>query len=817
MVCFVNFSIFATEARGRGRVIEFGWDMPTIPWLCENAAIAECTIPFDGIILDLGLGQGHGSLSWIAWAEDEIPSNVVQSAEEDIALLNDANFTRLRENSFFRLNTSGWYAPPDWFDTNFNSVVSNVTFMASAVYQTSLAGIAFDPEDYFSSCWHYPSRKYSATKTFAQYQAQVRLRGQEIAAAIKTACPGRDFVMLFTFANSLPFLSTDWWGHPLSEDTYGLLPAFIDGLLDEACGQIRIIDGLESCYPHITLAQFQGSVSNYEDGATLSSDPSRYLSCVGVGFGTWMDYRSNDFGWYTDPNDFGLNHFTPETFNQAMGFSTDLGEYSWVYTEIPNWYNGAVPEEYLNALSDVTGLPPTTACNELWARMARASEPDPNDTEQNLQPTVVLSWQAGNKAASHDVYLGTDADSVGDANTSETLGVYVRRQDACEYDPTIFLELGQTYYWRIDEVNGVNIWHGDVWSFTVIDDTGKALNPSPANGVANVPSNAILSWSAGLVAGSHDVYFGTDFIAVSDANTSRSEYKGRQPLASVSYDPDGLLDLDQTYYWRIDEINPGYEDSKGGIWSFTAVACMTVDDMESYCQGSGCRIHETWLDYLTNPTGALIYLETASVHGGSQSMGFDYENYIKWGEYSETERTFDDPCNWAALGVKALSVYFYGDPENDANATEQMYMGLEDSSGASSYAEVRYGDNGEDMNDIKVAEWKRWVSDFSESGVDLSEVKKIYIGFGDRFSPVAGGSGDVYFDDVEGCTQLCLENKPYADLTDDCAVNFKDLKVLCDQWLEIGSLSADLHPDGKIDNKDFAVLASEWLEDTLWP
>ena len=102
--------------------------------------------------------------------------------------------------------------------------------------------------------------------------------------------------------------------------------------------------------------------------------------------------------------------------------------------------------------------------------------------------------------------------------------------------------------------------------------------------------------------------------------------------------------------------------------------------------------------------------------------------------------------------------------------------------------------------------------DFSESGVDLSAVKKIYIGFGDRFSPVDGGKGDVYFDDIEGCGSACLENKPYADLTDDCAVDYKDLKVLCDQWLATGILSADLYPDGKVDAKDFAIIGNSWLE-----
>ncbi|MHC4674881.1 MAG: hypothetical protein ACYTBZ_20545, partial [Planctomycetota bacterium] len=334
----VGFAAFAPKAWGKGRVIEFGWDTPTIPWLCENAAITECTIAFDGIILDLARRESQSGLSWLAWAGSAIPFDLQQDAEEDIAFLNDTDFIRLRENSFFRLNSSGWSEPPDFFDADFNMVVSNITFMASAVYQTALAGIAFDPEDYFANCWHYPSQKYSATKTFGQYQVQVRQRGREVAAAIKTACPGRDFTLLFTFANSLPYISTQWWGHPLSEDSYGLLPAFIDGLLDEAGEQIRVIDGIESAYPNKTPAEFQGSISNYQGGATLSADPSRYLSCVGIGFGTWMDYRSDTFGWYTDPNEFNLNHFTPETFNQAMDISTDLAEFSWVYTQIPDWY-----------------------------------------------------------------------------------------------------------------------------------------------------------------------------------------------------------------------------------------------------------------------------------------------------------------------------------------------------------------------------------------------------------------------------------------------------------------------------------------------
>jgi hypothetical protein len=314
------------------------------------------------------------------------------------------------------------------------------------------------------------------------------------------------------------------------------------------------------------------------------------------------------------------------------------------------------------------------------------------------------------------------------------------------------------------------------------------------------------------------VYFGTDFSAVSDANTSQSEYKGNQPLASVSYDPPGLIDLARTYYWRIDQVNPGYADSKGDVWSFTVISCLTLDDMESYCLGTGCenKIYDTWIDYWTNSTGAIIWVGTAPkpVHGGSQSMLFDYDNDFLWGSYSETERAFDDPCDWAALGVKVLTLYFYGDPDNDANITEQMYVGLEDISGPGSYAQVTYPD----MTDIRVAEWQQWhiaLRDFNS--VDLANVKKVYIGFGNRDVPVPGGSGVVYFDDIGLDLPICVGPGPTADLTGDCVVDHKDLRIMAEQWLAAGGVAADLYPDSKVDGKDLAVLANGWLDDKLWP
>ncbi|MHC4501332.1 MAG: hypothetical protein ACYS21_19745, partial [Planctomycetota bacterium] len=413
---------------------------------------------------------------------------------------------------------------------------------------------------------------------------------------------------------------------------------------------------------------------------------------------------------------------------------------------------------------------------------ALAWDPDPADSAENVSPNATLSWQPGLYADSHDVYLGTDFDAVQDANTAETLGVYMARQDACEHDPCLSLELCRTYYWRVDEVNDANVCKGWVWSFTV--DDGKATYLSPANGSADIARDMTLSWSPGLVAGSHDVYLGTDFDDVSDGNTSSPEYKGNQPLGADTYDPCGLLELGVTYYWRIDEVNPAYADSKGDVWSFTVTDYIVVDDMESY-NTSDNMIGDTWLGGgYYNWTGAWLHLwvdPCEPVHAGQKSMKYDYDNTGGWwGDlhyYSEVARTFADPCDWSVSGIKVLTLYFYGDPDNDANAGEQAYVGLQDSNGPDSYAEVRYGHYGEDMNNIKSAEWRQWniaLSDFND--VNLACVEKVYIGFGDRSNlypgGTPGGSGTVYFDDIRLYSRKCApEFASVADLSGNCIVD----------------------------------------------
>jgi len=430
---------------------------------------------------------------------------------------------------------------------------------------------------------------------------------------------------------------------------------------------------------------------------------------------------------------------------------------------------------------------------------------------------VALSWKAGETAAWHDVYLGTGFSDVNEADTSSS--VHKGRQEVADtnYAPPQPLEYEQTYYWRIDEVNDVNMYKGSVWSFAIY--RAKASNPSPASGAGDLPRDVSLSWSPGFVATAHDVYLGTHKDDVDDADTSSSEYKGEH--SASNYDPPGLLDIATTYYWRIDEVS-GPDKWKGDVWSFTVMAYLVVDDMETYDDGDN-KIYDTWIDGFPMRNGARVSLGVdpcEPVHGGEQSMvyGYDNDDLLALGKYSEIERTFSDPCDWTVFGVKVLSLYFYGDPGNDATETEQMYVGLEDNTGSGSYAEVRYGDHGESMNDIKQAQWHEWniaLTDFT--GVDANNIKKVYIGFGDRNDPVAGGSGTVYFDDLRLYARKCVLPGPYADISDDCVVDHKDLKIMAAQWLNTGGVVADLYVDDRVNFKDFAILVDSWLEEDLWP
>ena len=100
-----------------------------------------------------------------------------------------------------------------------------------------------------------------------------------------------------------------------------------------------------------------------------------------------------------------------------------------------------------------------------------AHSPNPADGASDVPREASLSWSPGQSAAAHNVYFGTAFDDVNDADIGNPLGVVISPgQTAPTFDPPEVLEYGQTYYWRVDEVNAPpdsDVSKGDVWRFTV--------------------------------------------------------------------------------------------------------------------------------------------------------------------------------------------------------------------------------------------------------------------------------------------------------------------------------------------------------------
>jgi hypothetical protein len=250
----------------------------------------------------------------------------------------------------------------------------------------------------------------------------------------------------------------------------------------------------------------------------------------------------------------------------------------------------------------------------------------------------------------------------------------------------------------------------------------QAREPQPADRAANVAVDTSLGWRAGRDTATNKVYFGKDPNALAPVKT----------ISEAGFAP-GALDLDATYYWRVDEVNEAQAVPvwQGDVWTFATAKYVIVDDFESYTDADGNRIYQIWKDGEANKTGAVVghaqspFAEQTTVHSGKQSLPLSYQNT----GVTTAEAQYALSQNWTTSGIKSLSLYFYGDP----NSSGQLYLKINNT-------KVPY--NGPATN-IKKAEWQVWNVDLSTVAGDLSKVTMLTIGI-----EGTGASGILYLDDI---------------------------------------------------------------------
>jgi len=193
--------------------------------------------------------------------------------------------------------------------------------------------------------------------------------------------------------------------------------------------------------------------------------------------------------------------------------------------------------------------------------LLKAKTASPADGAVDVAVETVLEWTPGPTAIMSKVYLSTD-------ETIDESDVIAETQDT-SIAPA--LEIGQTYYWRVDAVDMAGVYEGAVATFSVIPL--EAHFPGPADGATMQAIDAQLSWTAGLDALVHNVFFSADQALVEARDPS---VQLGQWLSEPTFDP-GLLENETTYYWAVDEFL-GTATNAGPIWSFTTVFDIPVTD-----------------------------------------------------------------------------------------------------------------------------------------------------------------------------------------------------------------------------------------------
>ena len=313
------------------RLIEFGWDEPDTAFLRRHIGEMEKS-PFDGCVFHVMATDPQGrseNFAWLGWGKRRFTEAELKSARDDL----EATTSRRLTHNFLRFNTAP--ADLDWFDDH-DAIVNNARLAAKVALAGRCAGILFDVEEYQGKLFTYSKQRDIKTKSWDEYASRARRRGREVMRAFQEGFPG--LTILLTFGHSLPRKESEGGKKPPAETDYGLLAPFLDGLVDEARGKTRIVDGFELSYGYRELAKFDEGYRQMKEGVLpIVADPAKYRQFVSAGFGLWMDYDWRKEGW--DEGNPSRNYFTPETFEASLRHAINRSdEYVWIYTETPRWW-----------------------------------------------------------------------------------------------------------------------------------------------------------------------------------------------------------------------------------------------------------------------------------------------------------------------------------------------------------------------------------------------------------------------------------------------------------------------------------------------
>ena len=231
----------------------------------------------------------------------------------------------------------------DWFDDeHWTVVLTKARQVSEVVARGGLRGYCLDTEQYVTKPYTYPLQEHAGRYSFAEYQAQVRKRGRQLMENMTV--DKSDVTVMYTFTHSAVAEQVAG-GLPLSRAAFGLLPAFIDGMM-EAGPEAEFVDGYEQAYPYAEHAEFaEGARRIRAAGKAVSLLPELYAQKMKVGFGIWPIGKEivKDEPYVLTADD--LEHALHYALRESDGLV-------WLYMGGLRRWCDRLPDEYAEALGN---------------------------------------------------------------------------------------------------------------------------------------------------------------------------------------------------------------------------------------------------------------------------------------------------------------------------------------------------------------------------------------------------------------------------------------------------------------------------------
>ncbi len=285
------------------------------------------------------------------------------------------------------------------------------------------------------------------------------------------------------------------------------------------------------------------------------------------------------------------------------------------FTNVPGWHTDTVAGD-----SGVeTGYTPTDGTYTAYLR----GQPDDPSLWQLTDHVIMLgdvfelkvdcrlTWQATTLRMT--LYYDKDGTRMVGATQDYTITGTMAEYTLTFDSSTVPASAGRKIGVEFANTSGASTWLGlDRVRLTLTKEgvNGMATFPFPADGATDVARDVVLSWTPGIFAKTHNVYFGTNAADVNAAQPGNSLAVGANQEPNT-FDP-GRLEYGQTYYWRVDEVNapssPG--TYKGKVWAFTVEPlAYQVTDVTATASSAAA----------TNPVGNMVNgsgLDANDTHSG---------------------------------------------------------------------------------------------------------------------------------------------------------------------------------------------------------